>query len=62
MTSLKKKYIYIYIYIGKRLKLIAYFAFTDYIQPICLPEKNQQFLPGINCSIAGWGAIRYEGG
>ncbi|NXU55146.1 ENTK Enteropeptidase, partial [Turnix velox] len=31
--------------------------FTDYIQPICLPEKNQQFLPGINCSIAGWGTI-----
>uniref|UniRef100_A0A669QT77 Enteropeptidase n=1 Tax=Phasianus colchicus TaxID=9054 RepID=A0A669QT77_PHACC len=35
--------------------------YTDYIQPICLPQKNQQFLPGINCSIAGWGAIRYEG-
>ncbi|XP_065597911.1 enteropeptidase isoform X6 [Cyrtonyx montezumae] len=35
--------------------------YTDYIQPICLPEKNEQFLPGINCSIAGWGAIRYEG-
>ncbi|NXE74234.1 ENTK Enteropeptidase, partial [Cochlearius cochlearius] len=31
--------------------------YTDYIQPICLPEKNQQFLPGINCSIAGWGRI-----
>ncbi|NXT52828.1 ENTK Enteropeptidase, partial [Pluvianellus socialis] len=30
---------------------------TDYIQPICLPEKNQQFLPGVNCSIAGWGSI-----
>ncbi|NXR33342.1 ENTK Enteropeptidase, partial [Zosterops hypoxanthus] len=31
--------------------------YSDYIQPICLPEKNQQFLPGINCSIAGWGNI-----
>ncbi|NXN55789.1 ENTK Enteropeptidase, partial [Rynchops niger] len=31
--------------------------YTDYIQPICLPETNQQFLPGINCSIAGWGTI-----
>ncbi|NXK30432.1 ENTK Enteropeptidase, partial [Piprites chloris] len=31
--------------------------YTDYIQPICLPEKTQQFLPGINCSIAGWGNI-----
>ncbi|NXO99434.1 ENTK Enteropeptidase, partial [Certhia brachydactyla] len=35
--------------------------YTDYIQPICLPEKNQQFLPGINCSIAGWGDITNEG-
>uniref|UniRef100_A0A8C3KHB0 Enteropeptidase n=1 Tax=Calidris pygmaea TaxID=425635 RepID=A0A8C3KHB0_9CHAR len=35
--------------------------YTDYIQPICLPEKNQQFLPGINCSIAGWGTIMNEG-
>ncbi|NXW47660.1 ENTK Enteropeptidase, partial [Nyctiprogne leucopyga] len=31
--------------------------YRDYIQPICLPEKNQQFLPGINCCIAGWGNI-----
>ncbi|NWR70692.1 ENTK Enteropeptidase, partial [Centropus unirufus] len=31
--------------------------YTDYIQPICLPEKNQQFLPGTNCFIAGWGNI-----
>ncbi|NXD72800.1 ENTK Enteropeptidase, partial [Eolophus roseicapillus] len=31
--------------------------YTDYIQPICLPENNQHFLPGINCSIAGWGTI-----
>uniref|UniRef100_A0A8D2NFA4 Transmembrane serine protease 15 n=1 Tax=Zonotrichia albicollis TaxID=44394 RepID=A0A8D2NFA4_ZONAL len=35
--------------------------YTDYIQPVCLPEKNQQFPPGINCSIAGWGAIRNDG-
>ncbi|NXN79529.1 ENTK Enteropeptidase, partial [Bombycilla garrulus] len=35
--------------------------YTDYIQPICLPAKNQQFLPGINCSIAGWGTIRSGG-
>ncbi|XP_074716864.1 enteropeptidase [Strix uralensis] len=35
--------------------------YTVYIQPICLPEKNQQFLPGINCSIAGWGKIMNEG-
>ncbi|NXC37645.1 ENTK Enteropeptidase, partial [Penelope pileata] len=35
--------------------------FTDYIQPICLPDKNQHFLPGTNCSIAGWGAITNDG-
>ncbi|XP_072708945.1 enteropeptidase [Ciconia boyciana] len=35
--------------------------YTDYIQPICLPEKNQQFLPGVNCCIAGWGSIMNEG-
>uniref|UniRef100_A0A8D0GXK5 Enteropeptidase n=1 Tax=Sphenodon punctatus TaxID=8508 RepID=A0A8D0GXK5_SPHPU len=35
--------------------------YTDYIQPICLPEKNKQFLPGINCSIAGWGRIENQG-
>ncbi|EOB01127.1 Enteropeptidase, partial [Anas platyrhynchos] len=29
--------------------------YTDYIQPVCLPEKNQQFLPGTSCFIAGWG-------
>ncbi|NWZ13925.1 ENTK Enteropeptidase, partial [Agelaius phoeniceus] len=35
--------------------------YTDYIQPICLPEKNQQFSPGIICSIAGWGHISNGG-
>uniref|UniRef100_A0A8C3TM39 Transmembrane serine protease 15 n=1 Tax=Catharus ustulatus TaxID=91951 RepID=A0A8C3TM39_CATUS len=35
--------------------------YTDYIQPICLPEKHQQFLPGINCSIAGWGDLSSGG-
>uniref|UniRef100_A0A8B9V4S3 Transmembrane serine protease 15 n=1 Tax=Anas zonorhyncha TaxID=75864 RepID=A0A8B9V4S3_9AVES len=29
--------------------------YTDYIQPVCLPEKNQHFLPGTSCFIAGWG-------
>jgi hypothetical protein len=36
-------------------------CFSDYIQPICLPEENQVFLPGKNCSIAGWGRIIYQG-
>ncbi|XP_067399003.1 enteropeptidase [Emydura macquarii macquarii] len=35
--------------------------YTDYIQPICLPEANQQFLTGINYSIAGWGSTINDG-
>ncbi|XP_006889888.1 PREDICTED: enteropeptidase [Elephantulus edwardii] len=35
--------------------------YTDYIQPICLPEENQVFRPGRNCFIAGWGRVIYEG-
>ncbi|XP_044522837.1 enteropeptidase [Gracilinanus agilis] len=31
--------------------------YTDYIQPICLPEAIQVFPPGMNCFIAGWGRI-----
>ncbi|KAM3836525.1 enteropeptidase [Vipera latastei] len=34
--------------------------YTDYIQPICFPEKNKQFLPGTKCSIAGWGKTTQE--
>ncbi|KAL7983542.1 hypothetical protein Chor_000418 [Crotalus horridus] len=34
--------------------------YTDYIQPICFPEKNKQFLPGTKCSIAGWGKTTLE--
>ncbi|XP_062036208.1 enteropeptidase [Lepus europaeus] len=35
--------------------------YTDYIQPICLPEENQVLSPGKNCSIAGWGRLIYQG-
>ncbi|XP_036911447.1 enteropeptidase [Sturnira hondurensis] len=35
--------------------------YTDYIQPICLPEENQVFSPGRICSIAGWGRVAYQG-
>uniref|UniRef100_A0A8D0UH01 Enteropeptidase n=2 Tax=Sus scrofa TaxID=9823 RepID=A0A8D0UH01_PIG len=35
--------------------------YTDYIQPICLPEENQVFPPGRICSIAGWGKVIYQG-
>ncbi|XP_043849396.1 enteropeptidase [Dromiciops gliroides] len=35
--------------------------YTDFIQPICLPEATQVFPQGMNCFIAGWGAIKYQG-
>lgn len=35
--------------------------FSDYIQPICLPEENQIFVPGRICSIAGWGYTEIQG-
>uniref|UniRef100_A0AAY4DG32 Enteropeptidase n=1 Tax=Denticeps clupeoides TaxID=299321 RepID=A0AAY4DG32_9TELE len=31
--------------------------FTDYIYPICLPQKDQVFQPGMNCIITGWGRL-----
>uniref|UniRef100_A0A673WPP3 Transmembrane serine protease 15 n=1 Tax=Salmo trutta TaxID=8032 RepID=A0A673WPP3_SALTR len=35
--------------------------FTDYIQPICLPGSDQQFVAGRKCFIAGWGAEVEQG-
>lgn len=31
--------------------------FNKFIQPICLPTKNQAYPAGMNCTISGWGAI-----
>ncbi|CAN9511627.1 unnamed protein product [Ophioblennius macclurei] len=36
-------------------------AFTDYIQPVCLPAAQHHFSPGNTVWITGWGATR-EGG
>ncbi|XP_062983770.1 enteropeptidase [Elgaria multicarinata webbii] len=36
--------------------------YTDYIQPICFPDKNKQFFPGTICSIAGWGRTTNHAG
>ncbi|XP_028842105.1 enteropeptidase [Denticeps clupeoides] len=35
--------------------------FTDYIYPICLPQKDQVFQPGMNCIITGWGRLSSTG-
>lgn len=33
--------------------------FSNYIQPICLPNKETAYIPGKNCTISGWGSIQY---
>ncbi|XP_018412200.1 PREDICTED: enteropeptidase [Nanorana parkeri] len=35
--------------------------YTDYIQPVCLPESLSNFPSGLNCSIAGWGRTQSQG-
>ncbi|KAA0720384.1 Enteropeptidase [Triplophysa tibetana] len=35
--------------------------FSDYVQPICVPEHGTLFKEGTKCFIAGWGR-RFEGG
>lgn len=35
--------------------------FTDYVQPICIPEHGTLFKEGTKCYIAGWGRL-FEGG
>ncbi|KAG8590836.1 hypothetical protein GDO81_006930 [Engystomops pustulosus] len=36
-------------------------SYTDYIQPVCLPESQDIFPPGKNCTIAGWGLLGSQG-
>ncbi|KAM3869022.1 enteropeptidase [Diretmus argenteus] len=35
--------------------------FTDYIQPVCLPQDHQEFEAGRKCFIAGWGRDAEQG-
>ncbi|XP_067896124.1 enteropeptidase [Heterodontus francisci] len=35
--------------------------YTEFVQPVCLPDRKQQFLPGMRCYIAGWGALVENG-
>ncbi|XP_026832666.1 uncharacterized protein LOC6545031 isoform X3 [Drosophila erecta] len=32
--------------------------FSDYVQPICLPDKNAALVPDRKCTISGWGSIK----
>jgi len=39
-----------------KTKLNRGIRFDKYVQPICLPEPDTQYVPGTNCTIAGWGS------
>lgn len=30
--------------------------FGSHVQPICLPPPTAAYVPGMNCTIAGWGS------
>ncbi|XP_033158155.1 uncharacterized protein LOC117139728 isoform X1 [Drosophila mauritiana] len=32
--------------------------FSDYVQPICLPDKNAELVQDRKCTISGWGSIK----
>ncbi|XP_058827802.1 uncharacterized protein LOC131687724 [Topomyia yanbarensis] len=32
--------------------------FSEFIQPVCLPAKNQPYQEGMNCTISGWGSTQ----
>nr|XP_043065608.1 uncharacterized protein LOC108120408 isoform X2 [Drosophila bipectinata] len=32
--------------------------FSDYVQPICLPDKNEKLVESRMCTISGWGSIK----
>ncbi|XP_069506313.1 serine protease 27-like [Ambystoma mexicanum] len=41
------------------LELQTRVNFSSLIRPVCLPSATAQFLPGMNCSVTGWGGIGY---
>ncbi|XP_072369234.1 enteropeptidase isoform X1 [Scyliorhinus torazame] len=43
------------------MHLVAPVNYTEFVQPLCLPARKQQFLPGGMCYIAGWGAVAENG-
>lgn len=33
--------------------------FSEYVQPVCLPTKNQPYQEGMDCTISGWGSSQF---
>ncbi|MEQ2188303.1 hypothetical protein GOODEAATRI_013566, partial [Goodea atripinnis] len=43
------------------LQLSTPVVWSDYVQPVCLPESGTLFPAGMNCYVTGWGNIREDG-
>ncbi|XP_056910259.1 transmembrane protease serine 3 [Takifugu flavidus] len=43
------------------MKLSTPLQFNGLVEPICLPNHNEEFQPGTMCWISGWGATEEEG-
>uniref|UniRef100_H3B0M0 Hepsin n=1 Tax=Latimeria chalumnae TaxID=7897 RepID=H3B0M0_LATCH len=43
------------------MQLSSPIAFTDTIQPVCLPAIGQELVDGKECSVTGWGNTKYYG-
>lgn len=43
------------------MQLSSPVAYSDYIQPICLPSSTTDFAPGSNCTVTGWGTLSVGG-
>ncbi|MED6248186.1 hypothetical protein ATANTOWER_028414 [Ataeniobius toweri] len=42
------------------LQLSTPVVWSDYVQPVCLPESGTLFPAGMNCYVTGWGNIRED--
>ncbi|XP_078416606.1 enteropeptidase [Cetorhinus maximus] len=43
------------------MHLVSPVNYTEFVQPVCLPDRKQQFSPGMMCYIAGWGKVLQSG-
>ncbi|XP_041067909.1 enteropeptidase [Carcharodon carcharias] len=43
------------------MHLVSPVNYTEFVQPVCLPDRNQQLSVGMMCYIAGWGKVLQSG-